>query len=438
VDDTIFPVDLVATGWPLVLLGAAALALVLTVLVALSTLKDLRSPLAVLVGATAGFQTAQIASVHIFAPAVLLWLVFGVWREPRGRWHPKWALVVVAAVVLLASTALTGQMVNSKLVAIQLVLLAGTGACLVAFGDQEDARSALHGLLMITTVACVAALAQYVGVLPYKIYLGTHRPIGLYSEPDWLGMFSAVGLLLAFRATNLGRWRTPLVFLHVIVLLLAAARAAWIAVVVVAALGWVVARLARKSGSVPAGPKLGGWRMAVGGVLVVIVALMVSPSLRESLTDRVTGAVGSRPEVGAMARQKQNASLLELNSQAPPVGLGLSASGRVGVSGRIAYMGNSVNNVASNWLLGWWVDGGVLSLPLIGLFFFAAARRLTVTHGLLLGVVLACSFFSNAMVIPIAWFALALCLIEPARAPEPAPVGPPNPPVRAGVAVTAG
>jgi len=46
---------------------------------------------------------------------------------------------------------------------------------------------------MITTVACVAALAQYVGVLPYKIYLGTHRPIGLYSEPDWLGMFSAVG-----------------------------------------------------------------------------------------------------------------------------------------------------------------------------------------------------------------------------------------------------
>jgi len=413
-DVAVFPADL-STGWPVILIGVAVLVALGAAVAALLVLDNVRAPLAALVGATAGFQTAQVASVHLFCPAVLLWLFFGVFREPRGPWRPRWALVVLGFAALLASTALTGQMVNSKLVAIQLMLLAGAAACLIAWGDQRDIRSALGGLLVVTTIACLAGLAQYAGVLPYHLYLGTRRPIGLYSEPDWLGMFSALGLLLAFRSTSLGRWRTPLVFLHVIVLLLAAARAAWVAVVMVALVGWVAARLIRAEPTVPAGPKLGGWRLAVGGVLVVIVAVLASPSLREELTDRVTGAVASRPEVGVLARQQQTAALHELDSQAPLVGLGLSASGRVGVSGRIGYLGTAQNNVASNWVLGWWVDGGVLALPLMWLFLFGAFRRIGMTQGLVLLVVLVCSLFSNAMLIPIAWLSLALCLIEPER-----------------------
>jgi hypothetical protein len=54
----------------------------------------------------------------------------------------------------------------------------------------------------------------------------------------------------------------------------------------------------------------------------------------------------------------------------------------------------------------------VLAVPLILLFFFAAGRRFTTTNGLLLSTVLICSFLSNAMVIPIAWFTLALCLMH--------------------------
>jgi len=46
------------------------------------------------------------------------------------------------------------------------------------------------------------------------------------------------------------------------------------------------------------------------------------------------------------------------------------------------------------------------------LFFFGAGRRFTTTSGLLLSTVLVCSFLSNAMVIPIAWFTLALCLMH--------------------------
>jgi hypothetical protein len=410
--------------WPLLLIIAlAVLALLGVVLFVMLQLKNPRAPLAALVGATAGFQTAQIASVHIYCAAIGLWLVLGVARQRTGKMRTGWPLVVIGCTALLASTVLTGEMVNSKLVAIQLLLLASTSTCLIAFGTPEEVRPFLLGLLTVTSLACFAAVAQYAGVLPYKIYLGTSRPIGFYSEPDWLGMFSAVGLVIAFRS-KIGWLRTPLVFLHVGVLMLAAARAAWLAVVVLTIVGYAISKITRRTSTANVEPLRGGFRMVVGAVLVVIVALTVSPELQDSMQARIAGATGARQEVGVMARQRQNSSLLELESQAPFNGLGLSASGRVGVSGRIAYIGQSPNNVASNWLLGWWVDGGVFAVPVILLFLFAAARRLTTTSGLVLGTVLISSLFSNATLIPVAWFALALCLLplaSPARDPDSQP-----------------
>jgi hypothetical protein len=150
---------------------------------------------------------------------------------------------------------------HSRLVALQLLLLAGSAACLVAFGDQADIKHILRGLLITTTIASVDAVLQYVGVIPYAVFLGTDRPIGLYSEPDWLGMFSAVGLIIAFRTTT-GRLRTALVFLHLTALLLAAARAAWLAVLVVS-----LAMSPRNSpetrpGSNPCGEAGVSWRWA--------------------------------------------------------------------------------------------------------------------------------------------------------------------------------
>ncbi|MDT7695023.1 MAG: hypothetical protein QOI75_4390 [Pseudonocardiales bacterium] len=430
-DTSTIQINYVTEWWPLLLIGVSLLALVTTVLWVVAKLRNPSAPLAALVGATAGFQTAQVASIHVFCFAVALWLLIGALRRPRDRLRFGWPLLVVACASLLASTVLTGEMVNSKLVAIQLVLLAGTSACLIAFGSTEDVRPFLLGLLTVTSLACVAAVAQYAGVLPYKIYLGTHRPIGFYSEPDWLGMFSAVGLMIAFR-NKIGWLRTPLVFLHVIVLLLAAARAAWLAVVVVAIVGYVVGKVTRRSGRTKAEPLRGGFRMAVGSIVVVLVALALSPELSDSLQSRIAGVSGGRTEVGAMARQQQNNSLLELESLAPWTGLGLSASGRVGVSGRIGYIGTSKNNIASNWLLGWWVDGGLFAIPIILLFLGAAARRVTVTSGLLLGVVLVSSLFSNATLIPISWLALAMCLMrttpnDPDPPPELKPVAKPEP-----------
>ena len=231
------------SNWPLVFLGASLFALAIVLII---TSTQPRAPLAVMVGATAGLQTAQIAGVHVFCLAVALWLVLGVVPQQRGKLRPERPAVLMVCAALLASTALIGDLTNSRLVALQLLLLAATAACLSAFGDQADIRHILRGLLITTTIASVAALLQYVGVLPYAVFLGTDRPIGLYTEPDWLGMFSAVGLIIAFRTTT-GRLRTALVFLHLTVLLLAAARAAWLAVLVVVVVGYVAAKLSRRA-----------------------------------------------------------------------------------------------------------------------------------------------------------------------------------------------
>jgi hypothetical protein len=302
---------------------------------------------------------------------------------------------------------------------VQLLLLASAAACLVGFGDQADIGNILRGLLVTTTVASVAAVLQYLGVLPYQVFLGTDRPIGLYTEPDWLGMFSAVGLIIAFHCTT-GWLRSGLVFLHLAVLLLAGARAAWLAILVVGVLGYLIAKLSRRQ---RVQPSRGNGRLAVVAVLFMVSTLAVSAPLRDSLQTRIEGIFAVRQDVAVEARQQQTAGLLELARQAPWNGLGLSASGRVGVSGRIEYIGQADNNVASNWVLGWWVDGGFLALPLILIFAGAALARLSTTSGLVLSTVLICSFFSNAVLIPIAWVGLALSLLANVDGKNPGQAG---------------
>lgn len=396
-----------STQWPLLIVGLAGVALA-AVAVAIALLaKEPRSPLAWGVGATAGLQTAQVVNVHAFCFATAAWVLFGVLRHRRGQARLVWPFLIVTAAGILASTALTGSMVNSQVTSIQLVVLAATAACVAAFADWEDIVAALRGLLAITSVACVAAVLQYIHVLPYAVYLGTRRPIGIYSEPDWMGMFAAVGLVLAYRAGK-GSWRTPLILLHILALLLSAARAAWLAVVVVLVLGWLAAKITGRPEKVerlPGGP----WAVAAVA-LAVVLTIVVNPSLGEALQSRLEGSSASRPDVSAMARLQQNNSLLKLESQAPWNGLGLTASGRVGVSGRITTLGTADSNVASNWLLGWWVDGGLLALGMILIFLWAACCRLSSTPGMLLTVVLVSSIFSNAMFIPISWFLLGICL----------------------------
>ena len=414
-----------AAQWPLLLIGAVLLVLVVVLLAVLLSAENPRAALAWTVGATAGLQSIQVAKVHLFCIVTVAWLLLGVVRNRREGVRFGWPLAVVAAAGLLASTVLEGELVNNPLLGVQLMLLAATAACLAAFGDELDMRQGMRGLLAVTTVACVFALLQYVHVLPYRVFLGTDRPIGIYAEPDYLGTFAAVGLLLAYRGVA-RRMRAPLLFMHAVVLLLASARAALLAVVVVGVVGYLVAKLRKEPRRAERLPG-GAWTI-VGGVVVVIGVIAASPSLQESLQSRLLGIdTGSSVDIGAQARKQQTASLLELESESPWNGLGLSASGRVGVSGHIAYLGTSDNSVGSNWLLVWWVEGGFLALPVILVFVIAAARRMSSTSGLLLAIVLVSSLFSNVLYFPIAWFALASCLTRTGSAPRAAPGAEPTP-----------
>lgn len=143
---------------------------------------------------------------------------------------------------------------------------------------------------------------------------------------------------------------------------------------------------------------------------VAIIALASIPKLQLNLTDRLFPSISDiSTDISAQARVQQNDGLNYLANTAPWYGQGLSASGRVGVSG-ILYLDNSVNNLGSNWLLSLWVDGKFLALPIIGFLLYFAIRFARHLPGQLLGLVLINSFFSNALFQPITWLLLGLTL----------------------------
>jgi hypothetical protein len=388
----------------LVMVAAAAAAAIVALVALTST--EARPGLAMAVGATGGLQTAQIGRVHLFCFVVLLWLLLGPLRTRCGPVPLGVQLLPPLCTGALALTALTGSLVNSPSVAVQLMLMATTATLFAVFAGPSDLRAALLGLLLVTTYGSVVGLLQYVGVLPHELFEGQNRPIGIYDEPDWLGMFSAIGLLLSFHVRR-ATLRYAAAAVNLAAVLLAAARAAWIALLVVAIVGVLVARIS------PAAERpRGGWRLAGFSVLAGGVLLAAVPELTELLVTRLEGASTKAPDVSATARQQQVESLRHLEEIAPWNGLGVSASGRIGVSGDITYIGQADNNVASNWILGWWVDGKLLAVPLIALFACAAVLRANRISGRVLILVLVSSLFSNALYIPVAWLALGACLVD--------------------------
>ena len=115
----------------ILLAGAAGAAVVLVVAL---TSVDTRRGLAVVVGGTGGLQTAQLGgTVHVFCLAVVLWLLLGPLRERRPPVRLGAPMLPPLCAGVLAATALTGSLVNSPTVAVQLMLLATTAALFAVF-----------------------------------------------------------------------------------------------------------------------------------------------------------------------------------------------------------------------------------------------------------------------------------------------------------------
>jgi hypothetical protein len=242
------------------------------------------------------------------------------------------------------------------------------------------------------------------------------RPTGIYPEPDWLGMFSGVGLILGWRLSMPRAAKVGFVLTNLMVFVLAMARAAWVALAASLLLLWVVSVVSnrKRSRPEPEGRARRGRLAAVVVTLTVgVVALSAVPQLQQDLSVRLSSMMGTVQEddISGQARIRQNDSLMILARTVPLYGHGLSAAGRVGVWGQIDTVGESGNNVASNWIIGMWVDGALFAVPLILFLIYLALARVRTAAGHLLLFCLISSLFSNAVFFPVTWILVGLAVI---------------------------
>jgi O-antigen ligase len=366
-----------------------------------------------LIGISAGLFSVQIANIHLFTPLAAAWFLA---RAGRGEVRLRWRVIALPVVcVPIAITVFLGDLVVNPNLALQLLALALSGAFLVAGWTADLRRPILLGLLTSTTASSLLGLLQVAKVVPTDLWhvdvsaLG--RPTGFYPEPDWLGMYAGVGALLSWRLQLSPKTRIVIVLINLSALVLAFARAAWLGFAVAGALAIVLWLLARKGQEPLLGNgKTGRLRAIVMTLGALVVAVTVLPELRRDLLARLSSTLTAHStDISAQARVEQNRTLAALADSAPWYGHGLSASGRVGVSG-IFYSAESANSVASNWVLGFWVDSAWLAVPFFALVLLLIVVSLRRVEGSLLLVVVVSSFFSNAFFQPVLWTLLALVL----------------------------
>lgn len=398
-------------------LGVGFAAVVLGLVAAL-THPGRRNILAFLLGVSAGLVAVQIFRVHIFTVLAVAWVFLPGRVRNRGALKP--IAVLLAASMLLASTTLLGDLVNSPTLGLQLLGLAASASLVALTSNRQDTAAMLWGLLAVSTVGSAVGVLQVFQVIPMDLWhlhiSSIGRPTGIYPEPDWLGMFSGVGVLLSWRLSMSRPAKVALFLPNISVFILAMARASWIALlvcVVAASVASVVHRYRGSTITVGTGPRRGRRAAVVIAAVAAIMAVAAIPQLQEDVTARASTMLGTVQEddISGQARIRQNDSLFELARSVPVYGHGLSAAGRVGVWGQIDTVGESQNNVASNWVLGMWVDGALFAVPLIIFLIGLALVRVRSLPGQLLLFTLVCSLFSNAVFFPVTWLFVGLAMI---------------------------
>jgi len=394
--------------------GSAA---VILALVGLLTHPDRRSALSFLLGVSAGLVGVQVFRIHVFTILAVIWLCL-----PGGagnRSSARFLAPLGFAAVLFASTALLGDLVNSPTLALQLLGLVGSAAIVVLRASRKDAKAMLWGLLVISTLGSAVGLLQVFKLVPSDLWhlqiSAIGRPTGIYPEPDWLGMYAGIGVILSWRLALPRVAKVIFSLTNFMVLVLAMARASWVALVGTLLLVACVAVIYR--GTHTAGPRLKGPRNGrlaaiAAALLASAIALTAVPQLQEDLVRRISTMIGTVQEddISGQARIRQNDSLMSLADTVPVYGHGISAAGRVGAWGQFEAVGEAQNNVASNWILGMWVDGAWFAVPLIAFLITLALIRIRTIPGQLLTFCLISSLFSNAVFFPITWLLVALAI----------------------------
>jgi hypothetical protein len=392
------------TDAPTLFLAACAVAAGGLLLALLATHRKAPDALEYALGASAGLYGAQIAKVHVFTVICAVYLIVGrkQSRRPAGP-----SLLLLAAVALLLVSVPLATSVNRPTLALSLIALALGSVLIGRRATRSSAQRMLWGLFGTCTLAAVIAVGQKLGAIYYTPIVdanGLNRVHSFYTEPDWLGLFSATGLLLAFLLPFQRHRKTQLLLGSFLLagLLLSGARVSWVSFTVAFVVMLVGLRHVERRA-------LNNGRIIVLAVVMVTVVAIAVPALSTSVINRLTA--GGANQLSVHTRTAQIASLESLSTRAPWHGLGLSAAGRVDVSGKII-AGRAKNSVATNWILGWWVDAKYLAIPIIALLIGLALRNIGRASGLLLGMVLLNSFYSNAVIEPLTWLVVGLALAD--------------------------
>lgn len=397
-------------------LGFGSAAVILSV-VAVLTHPHRRSALSFLLGVSAGLVGVQVFRIHVFTILAVIWLFLPGGAGNRNA--AKFLAPLGFAAVLFSSTALLGDLVNSPTLALQLLGLVGSAAIVVLRSSREDAKAMLWGLLVISTIGSAVGLLQVFKLVPSDLWhlqiSAIGRPTGIYPEPDWLGMYAGVGVILSWRLALPRVAKVLFTLTNFMVLVLAMARASWVALVgtlLLVLCAAVVYRGTHAAGPRAKAPRKGRLAAVGAAVLASAIALTAVPQLQEDLVRRISTMIGTVQEddISGQARIRQNDSLMTLADTVPVYGHGISAAGRVGAWGQFDAVGEAQNNVASNWILGMWVDGAWFAVPLIAFLVTLALIRIRTIPGQVLTFCLISSLFSNAVFFPITWILVALAI----------------------------
>ncbi len=372
--------------------------------------------IAVGIGVSAMTVNLQVGGAHAFTVLVFIWVFLHLRRRPSLPGVAVWLLISAG---LIASTVLAGDLVGNPRLALQLLALTGSAILLVAYSNQQDRLQMMYGALAAICFGCIYGLGQLAGIFPSRAGLvhvdvsAIGRPSGIWPEPDWLGMYAGVGMLLAFHLPLQRSVRVVAMSLCTTLWVLSFARAGWLALVGVAILG-LAAHLVVRRTSVTRLHRKGRVAAITASVAIVALPVWYFKDIAADLSVRLSRTFSAQSDdISGQARIQQTEGLLHLADIAPWYGHGLSAAGRVGVSGKLYFSGSDHgNNVASNWLLGLWVDAQYLAIPFI---LVVAALALLTCNGLpgqFVALIALNSLFSNGTFVPVFWFAIALALAK--------------------------
>jgi hypothetical protein len=356
------------------------------------------------IGASGGLPYFQIFHIHYFT---IFCFLFILKKHNRENGQTVKTLYLFFSCVLMALTSLWGDLVNNRLLSIQLLLLSLSAIIVVTKSDKYDIRNIIYGFVVIQTTSSVFAFGQVFGLIPglyYDSAFSGGRPTGLHLEPDWLGIYSSCALIILLTNNFVFRNRSLVIILNALALIYSGCRGAWVSLVIVLIIFLFIKFV--KGVNDTSRRKTKNKFKKILPLLFFIVLL--EENIRLLISERVNGLLSKSLDISASARILQNETMLNLLKEGQIYGHGLSASGNIGVLGGLA--ANGTNSVGSNWALTLLVDCGIFAIPFFLLLIYLVFKNKTLTGLLVFLNIMSNALISNVFYQPIFWLSLALLM----------------------------